>query len=92
MCVFLSLSLPITVNHLKTQHIMAIYDDHFTKAHNENQINHPVPPYEVTCLAVDMFQRVEETDMHANVAQPIGFYINSAVELSTCFFRDVFDV
>ena len=75
---------------------MSIYSDHFTKVHGSGLLDHPIPPYDATCLAVDMFQKVEETDMAqsatAMAAHPMGFYLNSAVELSTCYLRDVFDM
>ena len=87
-----------TVNLLKTQHALSIYSDHFTKLHGNSLLDHPIPPYDATCLAVDMFQKVEDADSAQSgsaamaTAQPMGFYLNSAVELSTCFLRDVFDV
>ena len=88
------------MNLLKTQHALSIYSDHFAKLHGNSLLDHPIPPYDATCLAVDMFQKVEDTDSAqsgtaaamATAAQPMGFYLNSAVELSTCFLRDVFDV
>ena len=75
---------------------MSVHSDHFTKLHGNSLLDHPIPPYDATCLAVDMFQKVEDADSAqstgAATAQPMGFYLNSAVELSTCFLRDVFDV
>ena len=80
------------MNLLKTQYAIEIYSDHLTKVHLEGLLDHPIPPYDATCLAVDMFQKVEETELLSAAAQAMHFYLNSAVELSTCFLRDVFDV
>ena len=71
---------------------MSIFSDHSSKSHQDGNLDHPISPYEATCLAVDMFQKVEETDTQSSSAQAVGLYMNSAVELSTCFLRDVFDV
>ena len=69
--------------------------------------SHLHSPYETTLLAVDIFQKVEEEGSEAEGAMgevsgggPQGagpssqrsrFFINTAVELTTCWIRDIFD-
>ena len=48
----------------------------------------------MTVLAIDLFQTVEE-DIEKGVG-PVDrgnqFYINKAVEMSTCWIRDIYDL
>ncbi len=48
----------------------------------------------MTVLAIDLFQTVEDEVEKGAGAVDRGnkFYINKAVEMSTCWIRDVFDL
>lgn len=83
---------------------MEAYEDHTHSCLPHNPASHAITPYETTVFAVDLFQRVEdEISLNNGGASPplkhgsgstgqrSKFFINEAVELSTCWLRDVFD-
>ena len=83
---------------------MEAYDSHTHTFHPGRFMPHPLTPYETTVLAVDVFQKVEdeiEAGSGGNSPSRRGddvsssakskFFINAAVELTSCWLRDVFD-
>ena len=74
---------------------MELYNSHTTDpAHKSSSSNHLLSFYDMIVLTVDMFQKVEEELEKGEglVAGGNQFYINRAVELTTCWIRDVFDL
>lgn len=69
---------------------MEVYELHSLKCPADSPAEHVLSPYEMTCLAVDMFQRIEEAN--PELSESGKFHLNSAVELTTCWMRDVYDV
>jgi hypothetical protein len=80
---------------------MEAYEDH---TYSRRPTSHSLPPYETTAFAVDVYQRVEDQisaeggrtsptskQGAGSTSQRSRFFINSAVELSVCWIRDVFD-
>ena len=63
-------------------------------AHKSSATNHELSFYDMTLLAIDLFQTVEEEVEKGEgpVARGDQFYINRAVEMTTCWIRDTFDL
>jgi len=97
------------VSLLHMREAMEAYKDH---THQLSSRGHPpshaLSPYDCMCLAVDMYQRLEEVlgmeDSAFNPAPSSSsktvtygkdhhqqFYINSAVDLTTSWIRDLYD-
>ena len=79
---------------------MEAYEDHLHSYHHTPLSSHTLSPYDTTVLAIDVFQKVEDkigsdnslsSHQEAGMTTTSKFFLNSAVELTSCWIRDVFD-
>ncbi len=100
------ISCAVSVSLLHTREAMEAYEDfahQLSQQHPGHPASHGLSPYECMCLAVNMYQRMEDTlglddstyssasTLSRNTKDKQKLYINGAVDLTTSWIRDLYD-